>query len=76
MSTKYAEQPSPDGLAQAYHIGKDFVNGEPSALILGDGMSQQLMNGIFMMSVWVHIAADLKPSARGEPEITGVIKFI
>ena len=34
----YAVQPRPEGLAQAYHIGADFVGERPSALVLGDNM--------------------------------------
>ncbi len=38
MAFRYAVQPEPGGLAQAYHIGADFVGGSLSALILGDNI--------------------------------------
>jgi glucose-1-phosphate thymidylyltransferase len=38
MDIQYAAQPSPDGLAQAYLIGRDFLAGQPSCLVLGDNI--------------------------------------
>jgi glucose-1-phosphate thymidylyltransferase len=38
MSFEYCEQPSPDGLAQAFVLGEKFIDGHPSCLILGDNL--------------------------------------
>ena len=128
MNIQYAVQPSPDGLAQAFIIGRDFVDNHPSALVLGDNIfyghdlvkklcsANERMSGASVFAYHVHdperygvvafdkqqrainieekpkapqsnyavtglyfydqqvcdIAADIKPSARGELEITDV----
>ena len=130
MNIQYAVQPSPDGLAQAFIIGKDFVGNDPSALVLGDNIyyghdlvkllvnANNRTNGASVFAYHVHdperygvvefdgafkalsieekpkqpksnyavtglyfydqqvcdIAADIKPSHRGELEITDVNK--
>jgi glucose-1-phosphate thymidylyltransferase len=38
MEFSYITQPSPDGLAQAFILGKEFLNGEPACLVLGDNL--------------------------------------
>lgn len=38
MEFQYAAQPSPDGLAQAFTIGREFIGGKPSCLVLGDNI--------------------------------------
>ncbi|HTD28868.1 MAG TPA: sugar phosphate nucleotidyltransferase, partial [Xanthomonadaceae bacterium] len=76
MRIKYAVQPSPDGLAQAYLIGRDFVAGHPSCLVLGDnifygdGFTAQLraasapIYGATVFGYWVR-----------DPERYGVAEF-
>jgi glucose-1-phosphate thymidylyltransferase len=76
MRIEYAAQPSPDGLAQAYLIGREFINAEPSCLVLGDnifyghGFSEQLrraatlQNGAVVFGYWVR-----------DPERYGVAEF-
>lgn len=38
VKLSYKVQPSPDGLAQAFTLGEDFINGEPCAMVLGDNI--------------------------------------
>ena len=130
MNISYAVQPSPDGLAQAFIIGREFVGKHPSALVLGDNIfyghdlvkqlahadanqigasvfayhvhdperygvvafdqsmraisieekpkqpqSNYAVTGLYFYDTQVcDIAADIKPSHRGELEITDVNK--
>jgi glucose-1-phosphate thymidylyltransferase len=48
MEIRYSVQPSPDGLAQAFLIGADFLGGAPAALVLGDNLfhGQELVPGL------------------------------
>ena len=76
MRIEYAAQPSPDGLAQAFLIGEDFLDGAPSCLVLGDnifhghGMSEMLARadarteGATVFGYWV-----------SDPERYGVADF-
>ncbi|KDP95671.1 glucose-1-phosphate thymidylyltransferase [Brevundimonas sp. EAKA] len=63
MEIQYAVQPSPDGLAQAYVIGADFVGDNPSALILGDNI------------YYGHGITDLFTNAMGRPDGATVFAY-
>ena len=76
MHIEYAVQPSPDGLAQAFLIGRDFVAGGPSTLVLGDN--------IFFGHDFIKQLADADARGDGatvfayhvhDPERYGVVEF-
>jgi glucose-1-phosphate thymidylyltransferase len=76
MSFEYAVQASPDGLAQAFILGRDFVGGRPSALVLGDN--------IFYGHDFVRLLQSADAQAIGatvfayhvhDPERYGVVEF-
>ncbi|MGB3795224.1 MAG: glucose-1-phosphate thymidylyltransferase RfbA [Alteraurantiacibacter sp.] len=76
VSLSYAVQPSPDGLAQAFHIGADFVGNNPSALVLGDnifyghGLPDLLSNATARES-----GASVFAYRVNNPESYGVVDF-
>ena len=43
INLSYKVQPSPDGLAQAFIIGEEFIGGEPCAMVLGDNTRQAIL---------------------------------
>ncbi|MBX7483956.1 glucose-1-phosphate thymidylyltransferase RfbA [Qipengyuania qiaonensis] len=63
VALSYAIQPSPDGLAQAFHIGADFVGTDPSALVLGDNI------------FYGHGLPDLLSSATSQPDGASVFAY-
>jgi glucose-1-phosphate thymidylyltransferase len=76
LSMSYAVQPRPEGLAQAFVVGRDFVGNEPSCLILGDNifhghdLAQSLKSAATRMSGATVFAYPVK-----DPERYGVVEF-
>src|SRR5215203_488298 len=76
INLRYAVQPNPEGLAQAFIIGRDFVGNDPAALILGDN----IFYGMGLQGMLVK-AADQKEGATvfaywvKDPERYGVVEF-
>jgi len=76
MAIHYAMQPSPDGLAQAFLIGTDFLAGAPAALVLGDNLfhGHDLMPQLTASNGNSHGATVFAYAVR-DPERYGVVEF-
>jgi glucose-1-phosphate thymidylyltransferase len=76
MNIQYAVQPSPDGLAQAFIIGKDFVGNDPSALVLGDNIfyGHDLVRQLHDANTRVDRATVFAYHVQ-DPERYGVVEF-
>jgi glucose-1-phosphate thymidylyltransferase len=76
MNIQYAIQPSPDGLAQAFIIGKDFVGNHPSALVLGDNIfyGNSLPQQLKAADIRKHGASVFAYHVH-DPERYGVVEF-
>ena len=76
MQIQYAVQPSPDGLAQAFIIGRDFVGGNPSTLVLGDNIFYGSdLTGILKQAGNRESGATVFAYHVPDPERYGVVEF-
>jgi glucose-1-phosphate thymidylyltransferase len=76
LNISYAEQPKPEGLAQAFLIGESFIAGAPSALVLGDNIFYgQDMSRLLQGSAAVETGATIFAYAVHNPSAYGVVEF-
>ncbi len=76
ISLSYAVQPSPDGLAQAFIIGKDFIGSDPSALVLGDNIFYgHSLTGQLQRAAKKTTGATVFAYQVQDPERYGVVEF-
>jgi glucose-1-phosphate thymidylyltransferase len=76
LNISYCVQPSPDGLAQAFILGKDFIGGAPSALVLGDNIFYgHDFQGLLNSATQRDSGASVFAYHVHDPERYGVVEF-
>jgi glucose-1-phosphate thymidylyltransferase len=76
MAFSYCAQPSPDGLAQAFVLGRDFVGGAPSAMVLGDNLFHgHDLQGLLLRAAERRAGASVFAYHVHDPERYGVVEF-
>ncbi len=79
VSFEYAEQPSPDGLAQAFIIGEDFIGDDSVCLILGDNIFYGQSFRLMLQQAVTHVKDSKQATIFGyyvnDPERYGVVEF-
>jgi len=76
LRLSYAVQPEPGGLAQAFHIGRDFIDGNPSALILGDNIFYgQGLSALLSSAASRESGATVFGYYVSNPQAYGVVSF-
>ena len=76
MQLAYAEQPRPEGLAQAFIIGREFVGGDPVCLVLGDNIFYgHGLSEVFQRAASRHEGATVFGYYVRDPERYGVVEF-
>ncbi|MDI1236087.1 MAG: glucose-1-phosphate thymidylyltransferase RfbA [Polaromonas sp.] len=76
MKLQYAVQPSPDGLAQAFILGEEFLSGAPSALVLGDNIFYgHDLHKLLMEADLQEVGATVFAYHVQDPQRYGVVSF-
>ncbi len=76
LNLQYCEQPRPEGLAQAFILGRDFIGGKPSALVLGDNIFYgHHLQGLLVDAAARNDGARVFAYHVTDPERYGVVEF-
>lgn len=75
VAITFAQQHSPDGLAQAFLIGENFIDGDPCALVLGDNVFHGAGMGTLLRTLTQPVGATIFAYKVKDPNAYGVVEF-